>query len=108
MEAAAIADDERVVAAATDLAAGLRAAWPSMIRVDETSASVDACLRAAGIVDSQELVPLAIDHLEHIVGGSYRPGEGVRGDAADQVHAASALLTAFEITGRLPYSMLAE
>jgi uncharacterized protein YyaL (SSP411 family) len=79
-----------------------------MVRVDETSASVDACLRAAGIVDPHELVPAAIDHLEHIVGGSYRPGEGVRGSAADQVHAASALLTAFEITGRLPYSMLAE
>ena len=107
-EVAAIADDDRIVAAAAELVAGFRAAWPSMMRVDQTSASVDACLRAAALFDPRELVPAAIDHLEHIVGGSYQPGEGVRGSAADQVHAAGALLTAFEITGRLPYSMLAE
>jgi len=34
--------------------------------------------------------------------------EGVGGGASDQVRAASALITAYEITGRLPYSMLAE
>jgi hypothetical protein len=107
-EVAAIADDDRIVAAAVELVAGFRAAWPSMVRMDETAASVEACLRAAGVVDPRELVPAAIDHLEHIVGGRYQPGEGVRGSAADQVHAASALLTAFEVTGRLPYSMLAE
>jgi len=31
-----------------------------------------------------------------------------RCDAADHVRGASALITAFELTGRLPYSMLAE
>ncbi len=59
----------------------------------------------------------AIDQLERVVGGSYRPGEGLvrdldgvraRGSVDDHVRGASALLTAFEITGRLPYSMLAE
>jgi len=35
------------------------------------------------------------------------PG-GVRGQLADHVRSASALLTAFSLTGRLPYSMLAE
>jgi hypothetical protein len=59
----------------------------------------------------------AIDHLERVIGGSYRPGEGLvrdldgvraRGSVDDHVRGASALLTAFEITGRLPYSMLAE
>jgi uncharacterized protein YyaL (SSP411 family) len=35
-------------------------------------------------------------------------GAHVRGALTDHVLAASALLTAFEITGRLPYSMLAE
>ena len=35
-------------------------------------------------------------------------GARVRGSLSDHVRAASALLTAFEITGRLPYSMLAE
>src|SRR5207344_999318 len=43
-----------------------------------------------------------------MAGGAYQPGEGVRGGLINQVRAASALLTAFEITGRLPYSMLAE
>jgi hypothetical protein len=108
VEVAAVADDERVVVAATTLIRQLRASWPEMRRIDETSASVEACLRAAEIVDPQELVPAAIDHLEHIVGGNYQPGDGLRGGAFDQVRAASALLTAFEITGRLPYSMLAE
>jgi uncharacterized protein YyaL (SSP411 family) len=60
----------------------------------------------------------AIDELERIVGGAYRPGAGVahsvgvaphvRGGFGDQVCAARALLTAYEISGRLPYSMLAE
>ena len=107
-EVAAVADDDRIAAAAADLVASLRAEWPATTRLDEAAASVDACLRAAGIVDPQELVPAAIDHLEHVVGGAYQPGQGVRGGPADQVRAASALLTAFEVTGRLPYSMLAE
>jgi hypothetical protein len=59
----------------------------------------------------------SIDQLERIVGGSYRPGDGlvrerggirVRGSLDDHARAASALLTAFDFTGRLPYSMLAE
>jgi hypothetical protein len=107
-EVAAVADDERIAAAAADLLGSLRAAWPRTTHVDEASASVEACLRAAALGDPQELVPAAIDHLEHVVGGAYQPGQGVRGSAADQVRAASALLTAFEVTGRLPYSMLAE
>ena len=37
-----------------------------------------------------------------------RDGIRARGSADDHVRGASALLTAFEITGRLPYSMLAE
>jgi uncharacterized protein YyaL (SSP411 family) len=107
-EVAAVADDERIVEAAAALIASLRAAWPATTRLDDASASVEACLRAADIVDPQELIRAAIDHLEHIVGGAYQPGQGVRGGPADQVGAASALLTAFEVTGRLPYSMLAE
>jgi uncharacterized protein YyaL (SSP411 family) len=106
-EVAAVADDERIVEAARRLVAELRAGWPQTLRLDEASASIEACLRAADLVDAHDLVPAAIDHLEHVV-GSYQPGEGVRGGAADQVRAASALLTAFEVTGRLPYSMLAE
>jgi hypothetical protein len=122
VEAAAITDDDRILRAADALVGGLRAAWP----VDSASAagliasavSVDACLRASSLFDPSELVPPAIDELERSVGGAYRPGESLLvartflvNDAevlATHVHAAAALLTAYEITGRLPYSMLAE
>ena len=117
VDATAVADDERILPAALELIATLRAAWPAQSRIDEASASVDACLRAAGIVDAGGLVQDSIDQLERIVGGSYRPGDGlvrerggirVRGSLDDHTRAASALLTAFDLTGRLPYSMLAE
>ena len=50
-----------------------------------------------------------IDDLEQMVRALYEPGEGMRGATPrDQCRSASALLTAFEMTGRLPYSMLAE
>jgi len=117
VEATAVADDERILPAAVELIAALRAAWPAQSRIDEASASVEACLRAAEIVDDGGLVQDAIDQLERVVGGSYRPGGGlvceregirVRGSLEDHARAASALLTAFDLTGRLPYSMLAE
>jgi uncharacterized protein YyaL (SSP411 family) len=107
-EVAAIAEDDRIVATIGELVASLRAEWPASRSVDEGSAAVEACLVASTLLDPQALVPSAIDQLEHVVGGAYQPGAGVRGGLANQVRAASALLTAFEITGRLPYSMLAE
>jgi hypothetical protein len=117
VEATALADDERIVPAAAQLVAALRATGPAGTRVDEGSASVEACLRAAALLDPGELIQEAIDHLERVVGGSYRPGDGLilthagvrrRGSLDDHVRGSSALLTAFELTGRLPYSMLAE
>jgi hypothetical protein len=64
----------------------------------------------AGITSAVEhVLPEAIDAIEQFVRASYEPGEGlagVRGDA--ELRICSALLTAFELTGRLPYSMLAE
>ena len=117
VEAAAVADDERIAPAVERLLASLQAEWPGLARIDELSASVEACLRAAPALDSRALVQDAIDHLERAIGGAYRPGEGLlrdrggiraRCDTADHVRGASALLTAFELTGRLPYSMLAE
>jgi hypothetical protein len=117
-EAAAISDDERLADAARALTATLVREWPVAAIVGEASASIDACLTAAHLADPHTLIPDAIDELERVVGGAYRPGMGVahaiggaahgRGGLADQLHAASALLTAFELTGRLPYSMLAE
>ncbi len=117
VEATAVADDERIRVEADRLLAGLQAEWPAQDRVADASASVEACLRAAALDDPGALIQRAIDHLEHVIGGSYRPGDGlmrdvngvsVRCSAGDHVRAASALLTAFELTGRLPYSMLAE
>lgn len=117
VEATAIADDERMRPGVAALVEALRAEWPAQTRIDEVSASVKACLRAAEIVEPGDLVQGAIDHLERVIGGSYRPGEGLvrdldglraRASVDDHVRGASALLTAFEITGRLPYSMLAE
>lgn len=129
VEAAEIADDDRVAAAARDLVRRLRAEWPidlARAGVAAAAASVEACLRATTLAGSADIVRPAIDELERIVGATYRPGEGLRvqseganslradgasaGRASGTDHAtvASALLTAFEVTGRLPYSMLAE
>ena len=72
-EAAAISDDERIV----------------------------ACVQAS--------LGSTIDALEQLARADYEPGEGLLGaELADQLRSASAFLTAFELTGRLPYSMLAE
>jgi len=117
VEATIAAEDERIRPAAAALVAALQTPWPDATHIAEVSASAEACLRAAGIVEAGGLVQSAIDHLEGAIGASYRPGDGlvreragirVRCDAGDHILAASALLTAFEITGRLPYSMLAE
>jgi uncharacterized protein YyaL (SSP411 family) len=117
VEATAVSDDERLRPAVEQLVAAARTRWPGHSRIDDLSASVEACLRAAEIVDPSELVQDAIDQLERVIGGSYQPGVGLMGNRdgvrvrcgiADHVRGASALLTAFELTGRLPYSMLAE
>jgi hypothetical protein len=121
VEAMALSDDPRLLDAARALVSRLRDDWPSAMQVAEAAASVDACLRAAdveGLLNPQDVVPAAIDQLERIVGGAYQPGGGMaatihggthtRGADADQVRPASALLAAFERSGRLPYSMLAE
>ncbi|HKB13184.1 MAG TPA: hypothetical protein VKD69_21115 [Vicinamibacterales bacterium] len=114
-EAVAVADDERVTGAMETLAAALSAGWPSADGLRDGMASVDACLRACAVVESLGLIPAAIDELERVVAAAYRPGAGLidpasaaPANSADHVRAASTLLTAFELTGRLPYSMLAE
>jgi uncharacterized protein YyaL (SSP411 family) len=118
-EARALSDDERLQTATADLIDALRRDASTAPSTDLALAAVDACLRAAAAsADPKAVVASAIDQLEHVVGHVYRPGEGVahivdrpdgvRGRLQDQVQAASALLTAFAITGRLPYAMLAE
>jgi uncharacterized protein YyaL (SSP411 family) len=117
-ETSALSNDERIVAAAADLVSDLRSEWSRTNQVDEVSYAVDVCLTAEGDYMTPELVSAAIDELERVVSAAYRPGEGVahavdkpngeRGRLSDQVRAASALLSAFARSGRLPYSMLAE
>lgn len=71
---------------------------------------------AAAVSDDERLVESiqsnlssTIDDLEQLARGAYEPGEGMLGRAAsDQLQSAAAFLTAFELTARLPYSMLAE
>jgi hypothetical protein len=62
------------------------------------------------LVDSvrSQLSP-TIEGLEQFVRAAYEPGEALAGaDLHDQMFSGLALLMAFELTGRLPYSMLAE
>jgi hypothetical protein len=71
---------------------------------------------AAAISDDARLVESVqahlsptIDGLERFIRSAYEPGEVLAGaDVTGQLESARAFLTAFELTGRLPYSMLAE
>jgi uncharacterized protein YyaL (SSP411 family) len=57
----------------------------------------------------QSSLATTVEDLESLVRSVYEPGEGLLGRSlADQMQCAAALVTAFELTGRLPYSMLAE
>lgn len=116
-EALRLSGDERLHPAALDLMAALRGGWGRTADVERTAVSIEACLVACEIADPRAIVPAAIDELERVIGAAYRVGHGLardggadgrRGWLPDHVRAASALLTAHDITGRLPYSMLAE
>jgi hypothetical protein len=117
VEALPVADDGRVRAAVVALVDSLRAEWGAARSVDESAVSLDACLIASGALDDGDLVPGAIDEMERVIAGAYRPGEGLahelaagspRGFLADHVGCASALLAACVVTARVPYAMLAE
>lgn len=127
-EAAAISDDPRLPRAAADLLKGLRARWSvplenvdsveNLHAVEFVMRSVEACLLAVNVPEARELAAEAIDALERVVAGAYRPGQGVahemtktmfvRGGLSDHVRSASTLLTAYMLTARLPYAMLAD
>jgi hypothetical protein len=101
-EAADASDDERLRGVVSDLASQTRMIWRATRSVGDAAVSVDACLRAN--LDVQA----AIDELERIVAAAYEPGEGIEGSMQDELSVAGALLTAFGMTDRLPYAMLAE
>ena len=119
-EAAAISDDPRLSRAAVDLLGGARTRWSSREpgAVDEVMRAVEACLLCVNLEEARALAAEAVDALERVVAGAYRPGQGVshettpltfvRGGLSDHVRSASALLTAHRLTARLPYAMLAD
>ena len=116
-EAAAVTDDERIVGAVAAAARRLRDGWPSRGTMVEAMRDIDACLAAAPLVGG-DLLGAAIDELERVVCLVYRPGERLPrtlrnpdsddGGVEEHVASATALLTAHDVTARLPYSMLAE
>jgi len=119
VEASRFSEDVRLPAIIESLEASLRKGWPCRDDVGAAMQSIDACLSAVGhLADASATVSLAIDELERVVGAVYEPGEGLRhslrvrsgeeGTLGDYVAAASALLAAYGLTARLPYSMLAE
>jgi hypothetical protein len=108
VETTTFSEDERIRAAIVALTERLRGEWRTD-QVQDAAAAIAACLDAAGVTNTPQLIPDAINRLEDLLCASYEPGAGVGvGGFADQVHAASTLLTAYGVSGRLSYSMLAE
>ena len=108
-EAAPMSGDDRLPSMAEGLAASVRVTWGSDRQpLDIAASGVDACLRASTLGAIDDVTRFAIDELERLVGATYQPGHGVSGKLADQVAMSSALITAYQASGRLPYSMLAE
>jgi hypothetical protein len=117
-EAAAITDNERIVDAVADASQGLRRKWPCRDLLLDATRSVDACLASAILLADRGVIGQTIDELERIVSLVYRPGERLPlslrtpddsdGGIEEHVATASMLLAAYDLTARLPYSMLAE
>jgi hypothetical protein len=101
-EAADASDDERVRAAVKDLAAKARMIWGATSSMSLSARSVEACLRARLELQG------AVDELERLIAASYEPGHGLGKSVEGELATTGALLTAFLVTGRLPYAMLAE
>lgn len=106
LDAHALADEPLVAEAIARLTGILRAAWTDA-SIPVAAAALEACLRAAMLDEHRSLAQPSIDQLERIVKAAYKPGSGV-GACANQIAMAGALLAAHQLSGRLPYSMLAE
>jgi hypothetical protein len=106
VEARQISDDERLHDEISRLSVHLRDDWTARPIADAASA-LEAALLASTLDGFEAFAAPAIDELERIVSTHYRPGQPF-GSFADQVRTASALLSAFDVSGRLPYPMLAE
>ena len=119
-DAAIVTDDERIADAIAAGVSRLRRTWPSRGSIADAMRTIDACLATARVpfIDARECTAAAIDELERIVCSVYSPGERIAhsltrpddadGNLDDHIASAASLLTAYIVTGRLPYSMLAE
>jgi hypothetical protein len=108
-DAARVSDDDRLARTAAELARSIRASWGEGRRLAEAMRGIDACLRGAEVAREPGLIQGAVDELERLVSRDYEPGDGLAdGGLADQLWGAAALLTGYEMTGRLPYAMLAD
>jgi hypothetical protein len=113
-EAAAVSEDQRLGEACEALIVDLRSEWPAAgAPVEPAMRSIEACLASAVSVvanpdEANDLICAAIDELERVAGRTYAPGAGVGGTLGDHASLASALITAYHVTDRLPYGMLAE
>ena len=115
--AATLSSDDRMHKAVAELVEGLRSEWRRTTTVADLVTSIDACLQATTVFESNDLVREAIEELERVVADAYRPGYGIASAIGasdrprrlwDQIRGASALITACIGTSRLPYGMLAE
>jgi hypothetical protein len=111
--AARVSDDPRVRHAATSGVEQLSARWTADVAsgaADDISTrmrAVEACLVVAPVLELPILLAAAVGELERVVAAHYEPGKGM-GTLEDQISTASTLMTAYAVTGRVPYSMLAD
>ncbi len=106
VEVQPLSNDERIDAALTCLLGEARRGWTART-IGDAACALDATLRAASLPAHSADAADAVDQLERLIGAHYRPGFPI-GTPADQVRAASALLTAYALSLRLAYPMLAE
>ena len=119
-EAAAASDDSRLAHAAARLVPLVCGRW-SAPAIDDRMQSIESCLLALAVPEARAVTAQAVDSIERSVAIAYRPGAGVlhevptepgtpfeRGGLADHVCTASTLVTAYALSGRLPYAMLAD
>lgn len=113
VDVASLSEDPRLRTTITGLAHALVAEWPGRTAPAIGMRGVDACLRAAVVVDPAMAAP-AVDELERVIASAYRPGSGLliqgrdTGTVDDHTQSAAALLTAYSVSQRLPYAMLAD
>ena len=105
VEARHISDDERLHDEISRLSVRVRDDWIAR-PIADAAAALEAALLTSTLDGFGPLAAPAVDELERIVSAHYRPGQPL-GSFADQVRTASALLSAFDVSGRLPYPMLA-